>query len=247
MRLRKSPSNADIEKSVFESFSKHFVLPAGEVSFSDRPDVLITDRDGRTIGIEITALLPDKDALGQCANRQNVVEKAHSIFKRKQKDTTAEYNFGFKDTAVIQQVKPLAKKIARTVSGVPMLGNGPVDKQHYQDIHEVLSIHKTGEYEDAAWRVHRIYSTPILSREMLENKITEKEERAKSYKKCDAYWLLCYVNFINPASDIEIINANIPPVVSDVFEKVIVFRTCFNQVRELSVQPSGHHSERREE
>lgn len=235
MRLRKSPSNADIEKNVFERFSGHYPLPEGKITFQDKPDVLIIDEDNRTIGIEITALLPDEDALNQHAKRQNVVKKAHSIFKRKHEDTTAEYAFGFKDTAVIQQVKPLAITIAQTVSGFPMLGDGFVDRQHYRDIPELLSIYKTGEYEDAAWRDYRVYSPPILSRETLENMIKDKEKKAKCYKKCDAYWLLMYVNFINPASDIEITNGQIPSIKSDIFEKVIIFRTVMNQVRELTV------------
>ena len=48
------PSNAQIERHYFERFRNDFPLPAGEIIYTDKPDVII--RGGSTLGIEITNL-----------------------------------------------------------------------------------------------------------------------------------------------------------------------------------------------
>lgn len=66
----------------------------------------------------------------------------------------------------------------------------------------------TEEYEDAKWRVMQVYDVPMMSRDRLVEIVRDKEVRARKYKKCDAYWLIVVVDFINPAQDQEIVFDN---------------------------------------
>lgn len=48
------PGNQAIERYYFEQFRSHYPLPAGEVEFTDKPDVVISG--AHTVGIEMTNL-----------------------------------------------------------------------------------------------------------------------------------------------------------------------------------------------
>ena len=71
-----------------------------------------------------------------------------------------------------------------------------------------------------------------MSRDRLVEIVRDKEKRARKYKKCDAYWLLVIVNFINPAQDQEIQFNSFCKIQTKTFEKVIVYKTLFGHVLE---------------
>jgi hypothetical protein len=48
----------------------------------------------------------------------------------------------------------------------------------------------------------------------------------------DAYWLLIFVDFFNPAQDREI-RIDDPCIHSTVFEKIFVFKTAYNHIVEV--------------
>jgi len=62
--------------------------------------------------------------------------------------------------------------------------------------------------------------------------VSDKEAQSKSYQRCDAYWLVVVVDFIDPAQDQEIQIDGFEKIASTVFEKVIVYKTHFGHVFE---------------
>ena len=64
--------------------------------------------------------------------------------------------------------------------------------------------------------------------------VKDKEKRSKKYEKCDVYWLLVVVDFVNPAQDQEIRIDNFKKIETEVFERVIVYKTLFGHVLEAN-------------
>ena len=81
-------------------------------------------------------------------------------------------------------------------------------------------------------RLKKVYDVPLMSIEGLKKVIKEKEEKSKEYRKCDAYWLLVVVDFMDSAQDQEIQIDNFEEMASDIFEKIIVYKTIFGHVLE---------------
>jgi len=71
-----------------------------------------------------------------------------------------------------------------------------------------------------------------MSRDRLVEIIKSKERRASQYEKCDAYWLLIVVDFMNSAQDQEIRFDGFDKIQTAVFEKVIVYKTLYGHVLE---------------
>jgi hypothetical protein len=83
-------TNKEIERDFFERFRRAYTLPAGAVSYGDKPDVTITGE--RTIGIEITRfyLQSGRDRFSEQQQRplrSAVVSEAQSLLspQRRQK------------------------------------------------------------------------------------------------------------------------------------------------------------------
>jgi hypothetical protein len=60
--------------------------------------------------------------------------------------------------------------------------------------------------------------------------VREKEDKAKNYKKCDAYWLLVVVDFVDSAQDQEIQVDGLKLCKSVVYEKKIVYKTVSEHI-----------------
>jgi hypothetical protein len=90
----------------------------------------------------------------------------------------------------------------------------------------------------AKWKLgqgHRFGLTPL---NRLNDIIREKEKKARRYATCDAYWLLVVVEFIDAAQEQEI-HVDGVTFTSDVFEKIILYKTGFEQMVEVAVRPVG--------
>jgi hypothetical protein len=72
-----------------------------------------------------------------------------------------------------------------------------------------------------------------MATERLKEIIENKETEAINYQKCDAYWLLCVIDFINRAQDQQIDSAGIAGISLKIFEKVIIYKTVFGEVVEI--------------
>ena len=65
--------------------------------------------------------------------------------------------------------------------------------------------------------------------------ISEKEAKAQRYAPCDVYWLLIVVDFIDAAQEQEIRIDGLT-VRSDMFQKIIIYKTGFEHIVELEPQ-----------
>ena len=76
-----------------------------------------------------------------------------------------------------------------------------------------------------------------MSEDHLQLIVKDKEKKSREYRACDAYWLLVVVDFIDRAQDQEIPVEGLKNTTSQVFEKIIVYKTCSGYVAET--QPSS--------
>jgi len=71
-----------------------------------------------------------------------------------------------------------------------------------------------------------------MSQTRLTEIITEKEEKAKEYGPCDAYWLLIVVDSSSAAQEQEIRRDEGLNVSSNVLQKIIVYKPFFEHIVE---------------
>ena len=228
-------SNQDIEKYYFEMFRKDYPLPSGTVIYRDSPDVVI---DGeRKIGIEITnffhksGTLPESDQI-QGRWREKVVSEAQCLYQ-KQNDRKFEICFGFDKSCPIRDQKTLVDQLIQLATRIQNFETGQIGRDYFKQIPELSFVYLNNqEYEDTKWRIVQVHDVPILPMERLVDIVKDKEQRSKKYEKCDAYWLLVVVDFMNPAQDQEIQVDAFKKVETEAFERVIVYKTLFGHVLE---------------
>jgi hypothetical protein len=228
-------SNQDIEKYYFEMFRKDYRLPSGTVIYGDSPDVVI---DGeRKIGIEITNFFLKPGSLSQSEQiqskwRKKVVSEAQRLYE-KQNGRKFEISFGFDKSYPIQDQKSLIDKIIHLATQIQNCDTGKIGRDYFKQIPELSSVYLNNqEYEDTKWRIVQVHGEPMLDKERLIDIVRDKEQRSQKYEKCDAYWLLVVVDFMNPAQDQEIQLDNFEKVETESFERVIVYKTLFGHVLE---------------
>lgn len=228
-------SNQEIEKYYFEMFRKDYLLPSGNVIYGDSPDVVIDG--GRKIGIEITNSYhtpgsdPESEQI-QSSWRDKVISEAQILYE-KHNGKKFEISFGFDKSNPIQNHKSLIKQIFNFATQIQNCETGQIGIDYFKKIPELSFVYLNNkEYDDNKWRIVQVHDVPILKMERLLEIVRDKEHRSKKYKKCDAYWLLVVVDFMNRAQDQEILIDNFEKVVTDVFERVIVYKTLFGHVLE---------------
>lgn len=225
-------SKLDIEKYYFEKFQAQYELPVGDIVFGDKPDVIIEGEE--KIGVEITNFYTDPTGTeqSQISMRLNAVQKAQKSFQDKLKKNV-EYTFGFNRESPIQNVNKMAKDLLLLAERFSDRITGQVKKDEFEDIPEVSFVWRGAEYEDCEWRVSQTFSIPFMNVERLAEIIKEKEKKTQEYAVCDKLWLLIIIDYINLAQDQEIMNMHIPEIGSDVFDKVILYKTGIEQIREV--------------
>jgi len=229
--------NSEIERYYFEMFQKDYRLPEGIVEYGDKPDVVI--RGERSIGIEITNFFlasgasPESEQVQRKARAQ-VVSKAQSIYQGDSNDGL-ELVLGFDRDVPIRDQNELPKRIAGLARRLEGCQSGEVRRDYYPDVPELSFVWLVeGKYEHARWRNSQVYSTPIMSLERLREIIKEKESKSRHYRTCSACWLLVVVDWIDPAQDQEVQIDGSDTIHSDVFEKVLVYKTAFGHIVETN-------------
>lgn len=229
------PSNQDIEKHYFEMFRTHYPLPSGTITYKDAPDVIL---DGvRKIGIEITNFFLEDGSFSESEQTQNglrekVVSSAQQTYLA-ENGRNFEITFGFNKANPIRNQKTLIASIVQLAKNIEGNETGQVRKDVFKAIPELSFVYlNTRKYTDARWTVVQVYNGPVMSRDRLVEIVQSKERRANKYEKCDAYWLLVVVDFMNFAQDQEIRIDGFDKIQTDVFEKVIVYKTLFGHVLE---------------
>ncbi|MFH1983786.1 MAG: hypothetical protein ABIL58_18250 [Pseudomonadota bacterium] len=228
-------SNQEIEKYFFEMFRKDYPLPSGNVVYGDSPDIVM---DGeRKIGIEITNFYHKPGSAPESEQIQNswrgkVISEAQNFYE-KQNGKKFEISFGFDKSNPIQNQKDLIKQIFDLATQIQNCETGQIRTDYFKQIPELSFVYLNNkEYRDNKWRIVQVYDVPILKMKRLLKIVRDKEHRSKKYEKCDAYWLLVVVDFMNRAQDQEIQVDNFEKVETDVFERVIVYKTLFGHVLE---------------
>lgn len=227
--------NMDIEKSYFEMFRRDYALPDGAIEYGDKPDVIL--RGTRTVGIEITNFFlengsrPGSEQIQRGAS-EAVVAKAQQIFQSRCAGKF-ELTFGFDRGVPIRDQDSLAEKIVSMAVQVQFLETGVLPRDIFQHIPELSSAYLNAtEYKDARWRICQPFDGVIMSEDELQVIVKAKEMKSREYRACDAYWLLVVVDFIDRAQDQEIPVEDLKNTTSQVFEKIIVYKTCFGHVAE---------------
>ncbi|MBC8420792.1 MAG: hypothetical protein H8E10_19600 [Desulfobacterales bacterium] len=230
-------SNQDIERHYFEHFRKAYSLPTGVIRYSDSPDVII--EGDRRIGIEITNFYIEKGELSESRQvqgkfRKEVLSKAQQVYLNNSAKNI-EISFGFNEAQPIRNKTSLIDRIVDLAKHIEEFKTGEITKGVYRSIPELSFVYLNDkEYEKPEWRVVQVYDTPLLSRNRLAEIVIEKEKRAKKYQNCHEYWLLVVVDFINSSQDQEIQIEGFEKIQSNIFKKVIVFKTLFNHILEAT-------------
>jgi hypothetical protein len=203
-------TNRDTERHYFERFQKAYRLPLGEISYADKPDVVV--KGARTIGIEITNFYlepggEEGSEQRQRPRRYEVASKAHSLYLAaggKGIELTIGYNPEKPITSLSR--KTLPQKIAAFAASVDTQPSGAFYADSFPDMPEIESIWlNSKEGPDAKWvRPGQVYSYEEMSAAKLKAIVAEKESKALHYASCDAYWLLIVVDWVDSAQDQEI-------------------------------------------
>jgi hypothetical protein len=227
-------SNQEIERHYFELFRRIYPLPDGQVQHGDKPDVII---DGeRRLGIEVTNFFLERGELPESEQnqrniREDVLKKAH----RKYKDENGKYeiSFSFNKEQPIIKSRILIPKVVKLINKLEASRTGGFPKPFLGDIPELNFIYINPYlYTDPEWRIKQIHDGHIMSISRLSEIVREKENKAMNYWKCDAYWLLVVIDFADSAQDQEIQIDGVE-LRSDVYEKIIVYKTVSNHVLEF--------------
>jgi len=227
-------SNQRIERHYFELFRKVYPLPDGEVKYGDKPDVILCGN--RRLGIEVTNFYLEKGELPESEQnqrriREDVVKKAQQKYMNE--GGKFEISFSFNKEQPIRGKKELIPKIVDVIFKLENSRIGGISKYFIKDIPELDFIYiNPTTYSDPEWRLIQVYEGQIMSMPRLTEIVKEKEKKAKNYIKCDGYWLLVVVDFIDSAQDQEIQVEGVK-LKSDVYEKIIVYKTAFEHILEL--------------
>ena len=223
------------EPYYFEMFRRHYPLPTGGIEYRDKPDFIL--HGARKIGIEITNFyLEDGGRTDseqhQAGLRDTVVSTAQSIYLDNGGRRITLF-FSFDKGSPIGDPRQLAQRIAKLAEQINGRQTGPIGKDVFNEIPELSFVYLIAEeYPNSQWKVHRVYHGSVLSRDKLLKIVRTKESKVLRYQRCDAYWLVVVVDFIDPAQDQEIRLDSFQKIDSSVFEKVLVYKTLFHHVLE---------------
>ena len=235
-------TNQAIERHYFEQFRLCYSLPAGEIVYSDKPDVLVKGQ--RLIGIEI-ANLYIKDGTDSSSEQVQFARREAAMRLAQQTHFDAggkrlEFWFDFDPSHPILDAKVTAKALAAMAMRVQtdngrLLFPNQLPEHDAHPVPELRSLYHSGaEYSNAKWRSMQSYVVPSLSLERLRAVVSEKTKKVGGYQKCDAYWLLLVVDFMNFAQDqdiewpVESVFGTTP------FEEIFLFKPQFAKVTRVT-------------
>jgi len=214
-------------------FRQNYPLPPGEVKQGDKPDFII---DGpRKIGIEMTNLYLEDGASPESEQvqrtiRESVVSNAERLYLNNGGKNIA-IAFSFDKTKPIRDRRKLEKRLAEYAKSIENRGKGGMSKETFKTIPELSYVYlNPKEYVGARWQVTQVYEGQMMSRDRLLEIVKTKEKLANQYTKCDGYWLLVVVDFMDRAQDQEIQVEDFGEVKSRKFEKIFVYKTVFEHI-----------------
>jgi hypothetical protein len=232
-------SNQEKEHYYFEMFRRAYLLPDGIVEYRDRPDVIVKGK--RTIGIEVTNFFLEDGKLAvseqrQRAARERVVSEAQAKYQQGRASKKFELWFSF-HRAVPDRSRDqilLSEQLADLAARVETFESGQLRSDCFEHIEPLKSVYvNANEYEHPRWHVTQVYPLPIMPLERLQEIIKTKEAKSEHYEPCDSYWLLVVIDFMDRAQDQQILTEDLATVNSQVFEKIVVYKTVFDEIAEI--------------
>jgi hypothetical protein len=188
----------------------------------------------RTLGIELTSLyiVDGQDATSeqrQTMPRKRVVARAQELHA-KAGGSPIELAIGFNPAFPIADVEGLARKVAEVAMYVQRGETGHVEQATYDHLDCLDYMYFSGEWATPRWFVQQSYSVPMLQVNRVREVVADKIEKAKEYRRCDAYWLVITVDFWNPAQDQDIEWPVGELVDCGPFERVFLHKSAYRRV-----------------
>jgi len=228
----------EIERHFFELFRQAYALPAGAISYGDKPDVTLIGQ--RTIGIEITRFYLQSGCIPFSEQQQRplryaVVSEAQALYCRrggKNIELTIAFDPRRPITAQRRKLLPIdLAALAKRIDNLP--ASGEVERRQFRTMAEISSVYlNMREYPDAEWRIIGSYGVGLMSQAELERIVRDKETLSVQYHQRDAYWLLVVVDPMDPAQEQEIRIDGLT-IASHVFDKIIVYKPSFGHIVEV--------------
>jgi len=221
-------TNQDKERHYFERFRKVYRIPQGSICYGDRPDIII--KGSEWTGIEVTEFFIEKGShpkseQAQITFRKKVVSGAQKLYQNDNR-RNIQITFGFNKANPIRDEKNLEKKLVDLAKQIENQETGMISRDTFRTIPELDFVYLNGEgYQDQRWGVCQVYRSSKMLRKRLLEIVRDKEKKVSGYQKCGAYWLLVVVEFFDPAQDQEIQIDSFDKIETEIFEKVIVYRT----------------------
>lgn len=229
----------EIERHYFEQFRKHFRLPEGAVIYGDKPDVQVVG--AHLLGIEIARLYiasgtdPDSEQV-QSARREQVLAQAQKLHQRRG-GRSIELNIDFDPAQPILNVPDAAAKLASLA-----------DEIQYDAFHRDGNLHGNAEglrfvynsgieYADAKWRNTQSFTVPTVNPERIRAIVDDKTKKVEDYARCDEFWLLLIVDFMDRAQDQELTLPQDFCLAKGTFERVLLYKPQFAQIVEVPSTP----------
>lgn len=240
MKLEPDPvlrsDNQTVERHYFEQFRSHFDVPAGEIEYTDKPDVII--RGNRMMGVEVARLFrkPGDDVASEQSQRKwrlRVLARAQALH-RAAGGQPIEISVDFEPSQAILNVEAVAGQLADLALRIEQWPSGPVDPELFRYIPQVRYVYKNAElYLDPQWRPAQSYRGANLNSERVREMVRQKDRKALEYQACDAYWLLLVVDFMDRAQDQELSWPEEAVLEGSLFERIFLYKPQFAQVVEV--------------
>jgi len=228
--------NQAVEMHYFEQFRSHFDVPAGEIEYTDKPDVII--RGNRVMGVEVARLFRESgddvaSEQKQRNRRQRVLSRAQALH-RTAGGQPIEITVDFEPSQAILNVEAVAGQLADLALRIEEWPSGSVDSEFFRHIPQVRYVYKNAEpYRDPQWRPAQSYRGAKLDIERVREMVWQKDRKALEYQACDAYWLLLVVEFMDRAQDQELSWPEGVVLDRSLFERIFLYKPPFAQVVEL--------------
>jgi hypothetical protein len=229
-------TSSQIEQHYFEQFRRDYLLPKGEVTYCDKPDVIV--RGDSILGVEITNLFlaPGSNAASeqmQRGLREKVLQRAQAIFSEaggKKFELSVDFNV----LKPILQIEPNAQALYSVAQQLSNADSGTVSRALFEHIEPIRSIYlNANEYPDAKWRLMQGFSVPDLSVNRLREIVVEKSAKLPGYQACDQYWLLVVVDLIDSAQDQRLNWPSGLALGASPYEKVLIYKPQYREVVEI--------------
>ncbi|WP_428718710.1 hypothetical protein [Undibacterium curvum] len=221
-------SQSQLERAYYEDFELYCpIAPKGEVTFSDKPDIVV--KGANKIGIEIANIyLKDGKDLSseqiQSKLRFNVIQQAKSLYLTGMHPSYA-FFFDFDPNVPITNTEELSKRVYQRVLKHIQEQHDDFSNTGLDDCPELRYISNSGtEKSDAKWDLIQCYDVPDLSTQRVREIVAAKASKVARYQSCDRYWLLLVIELWDPAQDQHPIWNEQDKIGPTPFERIIIYK-----------------------